>query len=307
MAWIDPRFVEHQRKRFLRHDWERYMRHDWERFMAPDWRDPKHWDGGVPPAHLVELADRNARHRRAPSAEHVEAAEQEIEHERRALQKSIDALRLELGAIKRDLLLQKLVAKAYNPKQPRVSAGNPEGGQWTSDGSPNSGGIRLAGEIPTNDTPEVPKKAPSSTKERNRIARSIATYALLRGRGIFQIIGGSYWLYDEYPRMQAFLDPPRSLEELQQAVADPKYGYDIHHIVEKSSALEDGFPKDQVDGDDNLVRVPTYRHWLINAWYQTPNPDFGWQSPREYLRGKSWEERRHVGLDALIDRKVLKP
>jgi hypothetical protein len=63
MGWIDPRFVAHQRKRFLRHDWERYIRPDWERFMRPDWRDPKYWEGGVPPAHLVELADRNARRR----------------------------------------------------------------------------------------------------------------------------------------------------------------------------------------------------------------------------------------------------
>jgi hypothetical protein len=68
-----------------------------------------------------------------------------------------------------------------------------------------------------------------------------------------------------------------------------------------------GFPKERVDSGDNLVRIPTYRHWLINAWYQTPNPSFDWLSPREYLRGKSWEERRRIGLDALIALKVLKP
>jgi len=34
---------------------------------------------------------------------------------------------------------------------------------------------------------------------------------------------------------------------------------------------------------------------------------FGGLSPREYLRGKSWTERRRVGLDALTEFGVLKP
>jgi hypothetical protein len=37
------------------------------------------------------------------------------------------------------------------------------------------------------------------------------------------------------------------------------------------------------------------------------NVNFGGYSPREYLKGKSWAERRRVGLDALIDAGVLKP
>ena len=42
------------------------------------------------------------------------------------------------------------------------------------------------------------------------------------------------------------------------------------------------------------------KHWDINAWYQTKNEEFGGLSPREYLRGKNWEERRDVGLIAMI-------
>jgi hypothetical protein len=37
------------------------------------------------------------------------------------------------------------------------------------------------------------------------------------------------------------------------------------------------------------------------------NDAYGGVSPREYLRGKDWEERRKVGLDALIDAGVLEP
>jgi hypothetical protein len=35
--------------------------------------------------------------------------------------------------------------------------------------------------------------------------------------------------------VQSYLDPPRTLEELARAVSDPKPGYDIHHIVEKTN------------------------------------------------------------------------
>jgi hypothetical protein len=133
MDYINPRHVQYQAKRFIRQDWQRYMRPDWVRFMRPDWRDPKFWHRGLPPAHLVELADCNARRAKPVSARANAAAEQEIERERRALQKSIDDLRLELAVIKREMLLRRLTAKAYNPNQPRVPKGNEGAGRWTDD------------------------------------------------------------------------------------------------------------------------------------------------------------------------------
>src|SRR5215213_5244383 len=107
MAWIDPRYLEHQAKRFIRPDWERYMR--------PDWRDRKYWVG-EPPDNPFGLP--NARRpigKAAPLLDHW--AEQEaIERERLALQRRLNALRLELATFKHDLLLRR---KAYNPQQPR--------------------------------------------------------------------------------------------------------------------------------------------------------------------------------------------
>ncbi len=60
-------------------------------------------------------------------------------------------------------------------------------------------------------------------------------------------------------------------------------------------------------GPINLVRVPRMSHWEINAWYQTSNRKYDWMTPREYLHGKDWDERRRVGLDALTRYGVLKP
>ncbi|SEO73342.1 hypothetical protein SAMN05444123_104255 [Rhodopseudomonas pseudopalustris] len=39
----------------------------------------------------------------------------------------------------------------------------------------------------------------------------------------------------------------------------------------------------------------------------TPNVDFDGLTPRQYLKGKSWDERRRLGMDALIKFKVLAP
>jgi hypothetical protein len=45
-------------------------------------------------------------------------------------------LRGELEALKAEIKFRQLLrdSKAYNPSQPRVPAGNPEGGQWTGEG-----------------------------------------------------------------------------------------------------------------------------------------------------------------------------
>lgn len=97
------------------------------------------------------------------------------------------------------------------------------------------------------------------------------------------------------------------MDELQEAASNPKWGYHRHHVAERSSALEDGFSKEEVDGPENLVRIPALKHREINAWYQTKSDAFDNMSPRDYLRGKSWEERVKVGRDALIKYGVLKP
>jgi len=118
---------------------------------------------------------------------------------------------------------------------------------------------------------------------------------------------GATWLEEQRASFNSYFDPPKTLEELQRDASNPRAGYDIHHIVEQTSAEEDGFSRQTIDSPENLVRIPRWKHWAINSWYQTKNKAFGGLSPRDYLRGKSWEERRRVGLDALVDAGVLKP
>jgi hypothetical protein len=58
---------------------------------------------------------------------------------------------------------------------------------------------------------------------------------------------------------------------------------------------------------DNLVLIPRYKHWQINSWFETPNEAYGGLTPRKYLQGKSWDEKRYIGLGALKKFEVLKP
>jgi hypothetical protein len=211
--------------------------------------------------------------------------------------------------VERALLRLSLALKAYSPDQPRVPAGSAEGGQWTSgrggvgtsdgqtsdDGPPLDVPVQLAGDIPQNDTPEIPEEKPPTSRERVGILRQLASGP----SNWMYLLSLPQWLHAYLPSIISYNDPPRSVEELQQNVASPQPGYQIHHIVEQTSAEEDGFSRSQIDAPENLVRVPTMRHWEINAWYQRQNTQFDGLPPREFLRGRSWEDRYAVGLHAM--------
>jgi hypothetical protein len=328
MAYNHPDWIAAARQRALRPDWQRFVRPDAERWIRPDaYRfmppdAPRYFGKDVVryfwPHHPLEQAGCAAQTEAADSAaSNADDADIAFDREVADARRTLLRLKAELAEVSAGLKLRRFfrdlaerrLSKAYNPDQPRVPAGNPDGGQWTSGGG--GGGsparVRLAGPLPTGDTPEIPEEQPPTTRARNGIAQRVARFLFRNGGGFGKLAAGAYWLYEEYPRILAYQDPPKALDELQEATSQPKYGYDIHHIVEQTPAEQDGFSRSQIDAPDNKVRIPTYRHWLINGWYSTPNKDFGGKSPRDYLRGKGWDERYRVGLDALIDFGVLKP
>ena len=102
-----------------------------------------------------------------------------------------------------------------------------------------------------------------------------------------------------WPYIRAYFDPPQSLADLNSAANDPQAGYDVHHIVERATAPADGSEDKLMNSPENLVRIPTLKHWELNGWYARPNPYYDDQSPRQYLFGKSWSERRLIGLEGL--------
>jgi hypothetical protein len=153
-------------------------------------------------------------------------------------------------------------------------------------------------------SPGIPSEKQPSDLRWSDTAREIARRFVENHR---HVVEGASWLFELEPSIEAYLDPPKSLEELRQAVSDPKKGYDIHHIVEKISAEQDGFPTSMIHGPENLVRIPRFKHWEISSWYMTKSWAFGDLSPRDYLRGRDWAERMRVGLGALVRHGVVKP
>jgi hypothetical protein len=109
----------HERDRWLRHDAHRFIRHDVKRFLKP----------GTDPADVYPAL---ARRREAEDA----ALAVEIAKGYRLLA----VLRAEVASIKADLVRRRLEESKYSPDQPRVPAGNPRGGQWSS-GNEGGGGI----------------------------------------------------------------------------------------------------------------------------------------------------------------------
>ncbi len=177
----------HQEKpEVLAHRRERWLRPDAARCLRPDWRGRK--QGLQPPA--VEAADDGG-----PSLAELQRAQASLAH-----------LRWLVADLKFDLTLRALRRK-YSPDQPRVPAGSREGGQWTDAGGgtqqdgraersngddipTGQGKVRLAGEIPTNDTPEIPKQRPLTLQERNRFARRAAKW----GGRLGLLIEAASWL-----------------------------------------------------------------------------------------------------------------
>lgn len=166
-------------------------------------------------------------------------------------------------------------------------------------------------DYPFPDAPDIPDRRPSEAKRRTRIVKALAQWAarivfrtpLGPVGAIITVVEVARWLHEYYPYIQAYQDPPKSIGELQRAVSQREKGYDIHHIVERAA----GFPREMIEAPDNLVRIPTLKHWQLTGWYMTPNKDFGGLTPRAYLKGKDWAEHARVGKIALIKVGVMKP
>src|SRR5262249_40567646 len=118
----------------------------------------------------------------------------------------------------------------FNPDQPRIPRGNADGGQWADqDRSSIQRRIRLAGDTPSNDTPEVPKDRPPTSRGRSAALKAAARLLGRLGGPIGAIVEVGSWAHKYSPLVESYNDAPKSLDELRQAVSTPALGYDIHH------------------------------------------------------------------------------
>ena len=171
--------------------------------------------------------------------------------------------------------------------------------------------------------PQIPPSQPETRPELNSflkrsaqwLNRALAVASVLakdpRAQAFIKALQAATWLAKDLPYVWSYLDAPKSLEELQKAVENPGPGYQIHHIVEaqydsKNPQRNSVIFSNRIEARDNLVRIPYWKHVEISAWYSTPNEYYEWKTPREYLRGKSWEDQYHIGVKTMRDFGVLK-
>jgi hypothetical protein len=125
MIYVNPHWLAHQRKRWMRPDADRYWRHDRARFFKPG---------------VLEGKDR-LNPLRAATYDDAQR-EQAFHDDLMALRREHEALRRAFSEVKAELLARKA---GFDPSQPRVPAGNADGGQWTSEGGVGSEGSDRSG------------------------------------------------------------------------------------------------------------------------------------------------------------------
>jgi hypothetical protein len=218
-----------------------------------------------------------------------------------------------------------LIAKAnFDPNQPRVPSGNPDGGRWTrvagwrftrddeAPPQPDDIPFLLTDLDPLDEEPpHFPQQRPTSSPERTAAMRRAARIMLRDawrmtppGRAVL----AARWLIQYNPLIEAYNDPPRTLAELQERARNRRFGdfgYDVHHIVERTPAAQDGFPQSMIEAPENKVLISRLKHWELNSWFQTSHRGLGDMTPRQYVQNEPWEERRRIGLMGLKEMGVL--
>jgi hypothetical protein len=118
MAYVDPRYLEHQRKRFTRNNAHLYIRHDAWRFAPPG--SPRYSGNDV--VRYFEPESDNL----GPAGERKDTAfpGESDWRDDPEVQRTVAEMKQDIREL---LLLYK-----YSPDQPRVPAGNSDGGRWMS-------------------------------------------------------------------------------------------------------------------------------------------------------------------------------
>jgi hypothetical protein len=131
-------------------------------------------------------------------------------------------------------------------------------------------------------------------------------------RAALALIDATLWLADKAPGILSYLGEPKSLEELERDAGGRRLGYQDHHVVETQYRSNDPLANshrfiDRLENSENVVSIPSWKHVEISSWYSTPNrEEYGGQTPREFLKGKSWEEQYQLGIQKLRDFGVLR-
>jgi hypothetical protein len=231
-------------------------------------------------------------------------------------------------------------------QHPRWPTGQPDGGRFRpSDGDASDAASRrpllqlVSDETETGidphrgplldeeGEPKLPTDRPPTTREfnargrvmTNRLSPQVRAGIKSKGQAFAKFLqesGADDWVGTQFGRFVSQFDPPKPLDDLIAAEKNNnpprKFGYETHHIVEVHRNSDDplansnNFSSDELESDANKVRIPYYAHRDISQFYSTPNEKNDGLSPREYLRGKSWDDQYEFRLNVMRNFGVLK-
>lgn len=102
----------------------------------------------------------------------------------------------------------------FRPDQPRVPAGNPEGGQWVDE---NGDADLVLVDGDPSEFPDAPEKPPATTKERNVWSRRVARFLFATNGAVqAELIRRWIWAHAR-ARIVAYLRPPQYLDVLRRS------------------------------------------------------------------------------------------
>jgi hypothetical protein len=114
---------------------------------------------------------------------------------------------------------------------------------------------------------------------------------------------------------KAFLDPPKTQEELQTPPTENVLRYDLHHDVNQnptnlaklSFRPFRKFGRDRIDAPSNLFWVPRLKHQQITRYYNGTDPYDPMRRPRRVvISEKDFDTQYKIGLDIMRRFGVLK-
>jgi hypothetical protein len=156
MSYVHPARPAHQRKRFTRADAYRFAAPGSPEAKPPGWLDPS--------ATRVRLKEAQEQEARAAFAAEV-----------KALQAQQDRLCEMLAEIEYEFAWRRFVCK-YSPSQPRVPAGNPDGGQWTRAAEEGTGSDASDDEGAGSDDSDAPPDSGDAPQDSESLAQALRRF-----------------------------------------------------------------------------------------------------------------------------------
>ena len=126
--------------------------------------------------------------------------------------------------------LRRAVKAGFDPNQPRVPAGNPDGGQWTGAGEGGGGAGSGTQSASSGILTNIPQERPASARIRHAIIKELAKEAAIfvvggAGEGsvgiLLSALNVASWVHDYGPFIQSYVDPPKLLENYRTPCRPP--------------------------------------------------------------------------------------